>query len=154
MVVCILFVRVLLILVFPKWQYLSKNVVIYLLTPRFKRALCPVPKDCSTSLSRPHRFFGLSAQHHAILFCASDAFKPLTFKSFLTDSSRVFLGRTLGLLPVTIVLSAFLGHVSGSIHWRWPYQRRRLRLRTFSVPHRPNQLLSSSDGILSASFVE
>lgn len=66
---------------------LSKSAVIYLLTPRFKHALCPVPKDCTTSLSHPHWLFGLSAKHHKILFCASGTFKPLTFKSFLTHSS-------------------------------------------------------------------
>ena len=126
--------------------------MVYVLTLRFNVRCSSCPRvallHCYVHID------SLGAQRHAILFRANDASKPLTFKSFLMHSNHVFLGCTLGFLPVTIVLSTFLGHVSGSIRWRWPYQRRRPRLSTFSMLHRPNWLFSSSDVILSVSFVE
>ena len=119
-----------------------------------------MPEGCTTLLSR--WLLGLSGQCDVVLFCLTDASKPLTFKSFLLHSNHVFLGRPLGLLPVTIVLSTFFGHVSGSIRWRWLCQRRRPSLSTLcyivvhcvSLLHRPNRILSSSDDILSVSFCE
>ena len=81
-------------------------------------------------------------------------FQAFHFKSFLMHSSHAFLGQPLGLLPVMIVFSTFLDHLSGSICWRWPYQWRRSHLSTFFRVQRPNQLLSSPGGILSTSFVK
>ena len=42
-------------------------------------------------------------------------FQAFHFKSFLVHSSHAFLGQPLGLLPVMIVFSTFLDHLSGSI---------------------------------------
>ena len=93
-----------------------------------------ISKDCTTSLSHPPRFLGLSAQYNEVLFCAIDDFKPLTFTFFMYSNS-VFLRHSLVLLPVTTVLSTFLGHASRSIHCRWPYQQRCPCLSIFSMPH-------------------
>ena len=111
-------------------------------------------KGLTTSLSRPRWLLRLSSQCHAVLVCPNDAFMPLTFESFLMHSNHVFLGRPLELLSFKIVFSTSLGHVSGSICRRWLYQWRGSRLITFFMQHRPNQFLSSSDGILSITFVE
>ena len=82
-------------------------------------------EGCTTPLSHPLWLLEWIALHHAFLFWTNDASKPLTARSFFIHCNYVFLGRPLGLLPVAIVLSTFLGHVSGSKRWTWPYQRRR-----------------------------
>ena len=94
------------------------------------------------------------APFHAFLLWTNDASKPLTARSFFIHCNHVFLGRPVGILPVTTVLSTFLGQVSGSICWTWPYQRRCPHLSAFSIEPKPNQLLRSSDGTLSLSFTE
>ena len=114
----------------------------------------PVSKGCTTPMSRPLRLLGWIALCHAFLFWTNNVSKPLTARFFFIHCNHVFLGQPLRLLPVTIVLSTFLGHVSGSICWTWPHQRRRPCLRAFSMEPKPNRLLSSSDGTLSLSFVE
>ena len=73
--------------------------------------------------------------------CVNDASKPSTSKSFLLHLYHVFLRQPLALLPVTIVLPTFLGHVSESIYCRWPYQLKHPHLNQFSML--PNQLLNS-----------
>ena len=136
----------------------------------------------TTSLSHSRLCLGLSAQHHAVLLCTNDASKPLafkwflmhsnhvfcavlfcvnyapkplTFKSFLMHSNHFILGQPLELLPVMIVLSIFLGHVSGSTCWRWPFQCRRSCLSIFSMLlNFLVYLLSSFDAILSVSFIK
>ena len=110
-------------------------------------------EGCTTPLPCPLRILEWIAKHHAILFWTNDASKPLTARSFFIHCNHVFLG-PIGLLPVTIVLSTFLGQVSGSIRWTWPYQRRRPHLRAFSIEPKPNRLLSSSDGTSSLSFAD
>ena len=111
-------------------------------------------EGCTTPLSCPLRLLGWIALCHAFLFWTNDASKPLTARSFFIHYNHVFLELPLGLLPATIVLSTFLGHVSGSICWTWPYQRRCPCLRAFSIEPKPNWHLSSSDGTLSLSFAE
>ena len=111
-------------------------------------------EGCTTPLSHPLRLMEYTALHHAFLFRTNDASKPLTARSFFVHCNHVFLGRSLGLLPVTIVLSTFLGHTSGSICWTWPYQRRRPCLRELSIEPKPDQLLSSFYGTLSLNFAE
>ena len=111
-------------------------------------------EGCTTPLSRPLRLLEWIALHHTFLFWTNDASKPLTARSFFIHCNHVFLGWPLGLLPVTMVLSTFLGHVSGFIRWTWPYQRRHPHLRAFSIEPKPNRLLSSSDGTLSLSFAK
>ena len=113
---------------------------------------------CSVPCVRELHYFIVKtifiSEVECLMACNPIPSKPLTFRSLLIHSTHVFLGWPLGLPPVTIVLSTFLGHVSGSIHWRWPYQQRFPCLSTFSMLHRPNRLLRSSDDILYASFVE
>ena len=128
-----------------------------ILTYLFHDLMCVVPRvqgGCTTPLSRPLWLLEWIALHHSFLFWTNDPSKPLTARSFFMHYNHVFLGRPLGLLPVTIVLSTFLGQVSGSIRWTWPYQRRRPHLSAFSIEPKPNRLLSSSDGTLSLSFAE
>ena len=64
---------------------------------------------------------GMDCLCHSFLFWTNDASKPLTARSFFIDCIHVFLGQPLELLPIPIVLSTFLGQVSGSIRWAWPY---------------------------------
>ena len=119
-----------------------------------QHALFPMSEGCTTPLLRPLGLLERITLHHAFLFWTNNASKPLTARSFFMHCNHVFLGWPLGLLPITIVLSTFGGHVSGSIHWTWPYQRRHLHLRASSIKPKPNQLLSSSDGTLSLSLAE
>ena len=111
-------------------------------------------EGCTTPLSHPFRLLEWIALCHAFLLWTNDASKPLTARSFFIHCNHVFLGRPLGLLPVTIVLSTFLDQVSGSIRWTWPYQRRHPHLSAFTIEPKPNQLLSSPDGTLSLGFME
>ena len=84
----------------------------YLLTPRLNVRCSPCPK---VALHHCHIHFdpweGLPYAMHFYF----EPSKPLTATSFFIHCNHVFLGWPLGLLPVTIVLSTFLGHVSGSI---------------------------------------
>ena len=71
------------------------------------------------------------ALRHAFLLWTNNVSKYLTATSCFIHCNHVFLGWPLGLLPVTIVLSTFLGQVSGYICWTWPYQRRHPHLSAF-----------------------
>ena len=65
--------------------------------------------SCTRKLNFSSPALELSAQCHAVLLCATNASNSLNFKSFIMHSNHVFPGQPLGLLPVTIVLSTFLG---------------------------------------------
>ena len=83
--------------------WMDACMYLFLLTPWYS-VCCSVSECCTTSLLRPRQLLGLSARYHAVLFCANNASKPLTFESFLIHSIHAFLARPLWLLPVTIVI--------------------------------------------------